>query len=90
MLSPFLPTRNAKSQNNDDKGIYVGKPVADHTKGLETIFFAKRINDSNNAFLGVILVGVRVTYFQHIYNSITSFPDQTFLLLRTDGTVILR
>src|SRR5450759_2164033 len=77
-------------KNNDDKGIYVGKPVADHTTGLDTIFFAKRINDSNNAFLGLIVVGVRVTYFQHIYNSITSLPDQTFLLLRNDGTVILR
>src|ERR1039457_6163807 len=77
-------------KDNDDKGIYVGKPVADHTTGLETIFFGKRINDSNNAFLGMIIVGVRVTYFQRIYNSITSLPDQTFLLLRNDGTVILR
>ena len=77
-------------KNNDDKGIYIGKPVADHTTGLETIFFGKRINDSNNAFLGMIIVGVRVTYFQRIYNSITSLPDQTFLLLRNDGTAILR
>jgi diguanylate cyclase (GGDEF)-like protein len=77
-------------KNSDDKGIYVGNPVADHTTGLETIFFAKRINDSNNEFLGLIVVGVRVTYFQRIYNSITSLPDQIFLLLRNDGTVILR
>ena len=77
-------------KNNDDKGVYVGKPVADHTTGLETIFFGKRINDSNNAFLGLIVVGVRVAYFQHIYNSITSLPDQTFMLLRNDGNVILR
>src|SRR5450631_4554011 len=77
-------------KNNDDKGIYVGKLVADHTTGLETIFFGKRINDSNNTFLGMIIVGVRVTYFQRIYNSIKSLPDQSFLLLRNDGTVILR
>jgi diguanylate cyclase (GGDEF)-like protein len=77
-------------KNNNDKGIYVGKPVNDHTTGLETIFFGKRINDSSNAFLGMIIVGVRVNYFQRIYNSITSLPDQTFLLLRNDGTVILR
>src|SRR5450631_180790 len=77
-------------KNNDDKGIYVGKPVADHTTGLETIFFSKRINDSNNAFLGMIVVGVRLSYFQHIYNSIASFPDQLFLLVRNDGTIIVR
>ena len=77
-------------KNNDDRGVYVGKLVADHTTGLETIFFGKRINDSNNAFLGMIVVGVRLSYFQHIYNSITSFPDQLFLLVRNDGTVIMR
>lgn len=77
-------------KDNNDKGIYVGKPVHDHTTGLETIFFGKRINDSNNAFLGMIVVGVRTTYFQRIYNSIRSLPDQSFLLLRNDGTVILR
>lgn len=77
-------------KNNDDRGIYVGKPVADHTTGLKTIFFGKRINDSNGEFLGLIVVGVRVTYFQRVYNSIKSLPDQTFLLLRNDGTVILR
>ena len=78
------------SKNNDDRGVYVGIPVADHTTGLETIFFSKRINDSNNAFLGIIVVGVRLSYFQHIYNSIASFPDQLFLLVRNDGTVIVR
>ena len=50
-------------KNNDDRGVYVGTPVADHTTGLETIFFVKRINDSNNAFLGMIVVGVRLSYF---------------------------
>jgi diguanylate cyclase (GGDEF)-like protein len=77
-------------KNTNDKRIYVGKPVADHTTGLETVFFVKRINDSNNAFLGLVVVGVRVTYFERIYHSIMSLPDQNFLLLRNDGTVILR
>src|SRR5450631_42691 len=77
-------------KNNDDKGIYVGKPVADHITGLETIFFGKRINDSNNAFLGMIVVGVRITYFQQIYNSITSLNDQVFAILRKDGTLLVR
>ena len=74
----------------DDNHIYVGRPVPDRTTGLRTIFFAKRINDANNTFLGVILVGVKLSYFQDIYNSIRSLPDQTFLMLRNDGTLILR
>ena len=77
-------------RNTDDKRIYVSEPVADRTTGLTTIFFSKRVNDINNTFLGIVLVGVRVTYFQHIYNSIASLPDQAFLLLRRDGTIVLR
>ena len=77
-------------KNNDDKGIYAGRPVADHTTGLETIFIGKRINDSNNTFLGIIIVGIRIAYFERIYNSITSLPEQKFMLLRHDGTVLHR
>ena len=52
--------------------------------------FSKRINGANNTFLGEVLVGVRLTYFQQIYKSIESLPDQLFVLLHRDGTVIVR
>jgi C4-dicarboxylate-specific signal transduction histidine kinase len=76
--------------NNNDKGIFISQPVADRIKGIQTVLFSKRINDANNEFIGVVVVGVRLSYFQHIYNSIASLPDQLFLLLRNDGTVITR
>jgi hypothetical protein len=47
-------------KNNNDKGIYPSTPVAERTTGLKMVFFGKRINDANNAFLGMIIVGVRV------------------------------
>ena len=76
-------------RNNNDEGIYIAKPVADRIKGDQVIFFSKRINDANNAFLGIIVVGIKLSYFQQIYNSITSLPGQSFMLMRNDGTVIL-
>jgi len=44
----------------------------------------------NGEFLGVVLVGLGVSYFQSIYNSTTPLHDQSFALLHPDGTVLVR
>ena len=75
---------------NDDESIYISDSLFDRVKGSQVIIFSKRITGADNTFLGAVVVGVRLTYFQHIYESIASFPDQSFLLLHRDGTVIVR
>ena len=75
--------------NNDNK-LYISTPVKNRATGTMTIYFSKRINSSNGSFLGVALVGVSLDYFQHIYNSVASLPDENFYLLRSDGTVLIR
>jgi diguanylate cyclase (GGDEF)-like protein len=77
-------------KNYDDKGIYIADPLVDRFKGDKIVLFSKRFNSPNNVFVGMISVGVKLSYFEQIYNSIDSLPDQTFALLRKDGTVILR
>jgi diguanylate cyclase (GGDEF)-like protein len=77
-------------ESHDDKGVFISNLLNDRIKGLRVILFSKRINGPNNEFLGVAIIGVRVTYFQHIYKSIASLPGQRFLLLQRDGTVIVR
>lgn len=77
-------------KNNDDKGTFVAKPVINRVTGVSTIYFSRRFNDANNELLGIISVGVELGYFQHIYSSIASLPDQSFLFLRKDGSVIVR
>jgi diguanylate cyclase (GGDEF)-like protein len=77
-----------KSYN--DKGVYISNSLFDRIKGLQVIIFSKRINDANKTFIGVAVVGVRLTYFQQIYESIASLSDESFLLLHRDGTVIVR
>ena len=77
-------------KNNDDEGLFISNTEVDHIKGTQVVFFGKRINGADNAFLGVVVVGVRLTYFKHIYESIASLPDQSFSLLHRDGIVILR
>jgi diguanylate cyclase (GGDEF)-like protein len=77
-------------KSNDDNGIYIAKPVVDRFKAEKIVLFSKRLSDANHVFVGMISVGVKLSYFQEIYGSIDSLPDQTFVLLRTDGTVIIR
>ena len=77
-------------KNNNIQGIYISSPITDRFKGIQTIFFYKRVNDTNNEFLGIISIGVRLNYFQHIYESIKALHDVSFLFLRKDGTVLVR
>ena len=77
-------------KNHDDKGIYIGNSQIDRIKAKQVVFFSKRINGANNTFLGVVVAGVRLTYFQQIYESIASLSDQSFLLLHRDGVIIVR
>ena len=55
-----------------------------------TIFFSKRINGPNKEFVGLVLIGLRMSYFETIYKSITALRGQSFVLLQTNGTVLVR
>jgi diguanylate cyclase (GGDEF)-like protein len=77
-------------KNNDDKSVYISNHEVDRLNGSQVVFFSKRINGDNNTFLGVAVIGVRLTYFQQIYESIASLSDEAFLLLHHDGTIIVR
>ena len=77
-------------KNTDDSGLYISNVLINRVVGTQFFSFAKRINDANKSFRGVVLVGVRLTYLQKIYGSIAALPDQSFVLLHRDGTIILR
>jgi diguanylate cyclase (GGDEF)-like protein len=77
-------------KNHNDGNIYVSKPFVDRLRGIETVVFNKRLNDANNNFLGAIGIGVRLSYFEHIFGTIKSLSDLSFLFLRRDGSIILR
>ena len=77
-------------KNADDTGLYIGNVLVNRVVGTQFVSFAKRINDGGNSFLGVVLVGVRLAYLQKVYQSIASLPDQSFVLLHRDGTIISR
>ena len=80
--------QHLKSLN--DTGLFISNALISRIGGTQFVSFSRRINDANNSFLGAVVVGVSLDHFQKSYEAITSLPDQSFLLLHRDGTVIVR
>ena len=74
----------------DDRDIFVSLPVTSRLAGTWTLYFNKRINARNGQFAGIVSIGVEITYFANIYESVGTVSGQAFLLLRKDGTLLWR
>ena len=70
--------------------IFVGSPITNRTTGTPALVFSRRLEGRNGTFLGAVLVNVDLSYFRHVYDSITALTDQSFLFLRLDGVVLVR
>ena len=77
-------------KNESDPGLYISTLQRNRSSGRRTVFFSKRISGPDNEFLGLVLIGLRLRYFEGIYKSITPLREQTFLLARSDGTILVR
>jgi diguanylate cyclase (GGDEF)-like protein len=80
--------RHFKDRN--DTRIYISGVLTSRITSVQMMFFSKSINGPHKEFLGVVVVGLPLSYFEGVYSSITRLHNQSFLLLRPDGTVLLR
>src|SRR5215475_9514973 len=90
----------AESLNNSDRdffqflkthpteSFYVGRPITSRATGAPTIFFVKRLGN-NGEFAGLAIIGVELSYFRHVYETLTLLRNKSFLLLRQDGTILV-
>jgi diguanylate cyclase (GGDEF)-like protein len=77
-------------KSGERHGIYISELLLNGITGHKTVFFSRRINADDGRFLGIVLIGVKLSYFQHIYDSLTSLRNLSLLFLRTDGTILVR
>lgn len=77
-------------KNGNDNGVYISSLLKSRVSGAPTIFISRRISGANGEFLGVALIGLRLSYFESIYNSISRLGNQSFMLLRHDGAILIR
>jgi diguanylate cyclase (GGDEF)-like protein len=78
----------AKAQSGDQVNASV--PINNRINGTRTIVFAKRLQASNGAFLGIVYASVNSAYFEDIYGSVQSINSVLFTLVRKDGTILFR
>ena len=75
---------------NDDDRLSISLPFANPITGEPAVVLARRINGPDGAFLGVVFVSVASRYFESAYGAVDLLPDQTFALMRRDGTILIR
>jgi diguanylate cyclase (GGDEF)-like protein len=73
-----------------DAELFVSAPTKNRTTGTWTIYFVRRLNAPNGEFLGVVVGGVPMRYFEDLYRSFDLPRQESFTLARRDGMVLVR
>ena len=77
-------------RDHDDAGVFVSMPVHGKLTGAWIFFLARRIDGPHGEFLGVVLAGIKTSYFEEFYQAITLQEGGSVAILRKDGTVLAR
>ena len=76
-------------RDHDNHDVFVSAPGRTLT-GNRTFFLARRINDRRGGFAGVVVALVDCDYFEEFYRAISPNEGDAVMLLRRDGTLLLR
>ncbi|WP_238247109.1 hybrid sensor histidine kinase/response regulator, partial [Methylobacterium iners] len=79
-----------KLRDNSNAGLYVGRPFIGKLSGLPTLPVARRINNGDGTFAGIIMAALNPEAFQAIYANIELGKDATLSLWRSDGMLLVR
>ncbi len=77
-------------KSGEQYGIYISELLLNRITTHKTVFFSRRLSADDGQFLGIVLIGIKITYFQHIYEFLTSLRNLSLLFLRKDGTILVR
>jgi diguanylate cyclase (GGDEF)-like protein len=70
--------------------LFVSTPLTSRYSGTRAIVFSRRLENVNGTFLGVAIASVQTSFFRNVYQSASALSGRSFLLLRRDGTVLVR
>jgi signal transduction histidine kinase len=98
-FSRFWPTPDIDNSDRDyfralksDPNLksYISTPAQNRGSGTWTIFLARRVNGPKGEFLGVILGGMQLSYFEDFYRAISPAEDSSIAIQRSDGVMLAR
>jgi len=73
-----------------DRTLAVSVPSRNDIDGVMTTQFSRRIEGPDGRFLGVVFAGTELDSFRSIYESLKPVAGQSIMLMRDDGTILLR
>ena len=77
-------------RDNDKPGLFVSEPVRNKVDGAWTLYLARRLDDTDGKFLGVVQAAVRLKHFEDFYGSVALGEGGSIVLLRHDGMMLAR
>ena len=75
---------------NSSLEVHVGPPIKSRSTGAWIIPVSRRINRSDGSFGGVVLVTLKINFFERIYDEIDIGKTGTVLLALSNGTLVYR
>ena len=69
---------------------FVSIPVQNRGDGTWDIYLARRLNDPNGEFMGLILGAISLQYFENFYGATSLGEGSSVSLVREDGTLLAR
>jgi diguanylate cyclase (GGDEF)-like protein len=75
-------------RDRPDAGLFISRPTLH--RGAYAIVLSRRITGADGGFLGVVAGSIRFSYFHELFGRLRLGSDDTIIVLRRDGTVIMR
>ena len=69
---------------------HIGPAIRSRENGEWIIPISKRVNDRNGHFQGVLLAGIKMSYFDQFFKSFSLDDNGSMFLGLTDGTLLAR
>jgi signal transduction histidine kinase/DNA-binding response OmpR family regulator len=73
---------------DDGPQSFVSAPVQNRGNGTWNVYLARRLNDPQGHFMGLLLGAISVPYFENFFASTSLGPDTTISLVREDGLLL--
>ena len=67
---------------------YISLPVPNRGDGTWVIYLARRLNDPNGEFMGLILGAISLQYFENFFGATSPGPGSSIMLARDDGMLL--
>lgn len=75
---------------NRNLAVHIGPPIISRSTGVWIIPVSRRINLPDGSFGGVVLVTLKINFFERIFDEIDIGKTGTVLLALNDGTLVYR